>query len=69
MVFSYIPIILASIILIGGYNSLISDMPPSIPPKKIKKSKDAKDTLRRCVENLFNLRYGIINIGHEYSLQ
>ena len=44
-------------------------MPPSIPPKKIKKSKDAKDTLRRCVENLFNLRYGIINIGHEYSLQ
>ena len=37
-------------------------MPPNIPPKKIKKTKDAKDTLRRCVENLFNHRYGMINV-------
>lgn len=41
----------------GSYNSLISDL----PPKVVKKSKDTKDTLRRCVENLFNRRYGITN--------
>ena len=42
-------------------------MPPSIPPKKIKKRKDVKDTLRRYVENLFNRRYGMAMLVYNYS--
>ena len=49
-------------IFVVSYHSLL----PNFPPKKARKSKDAKDTLRRCVENLFNRRYG--NSNNDYCV-